>query len=89
MLPNTNNHFGSLEQVEIRKPTFVIADNLFLENRPILNFVFLLSPLQAFSSLLECQLLSAGKGNIGKLKILPLLHIETAKSVEPWNKTRK
>ena len=37
---NTNNHFGSLEKEEIRKLTFVIGTNLFLENRPIPSCLF-------------------------------------------------
>ena len=49
--------------------------------------MLVLSPLHAFSSLFRCQLWSAGKRNIKKLEILPLLHIEMAKSAEPWNET--
>ena len=50
--------------------------------------MIVLSPRHAFSSLFRCKLWSAGKGNIKTLEILPLLHIETAKSAEPWNKIR-
>ena len=32
---NTNNHFGTLKQEEIRKLTFVIVSKHFLVNRPI------------------------------------------------------
>ena len=70
-----------LEQEEIRKLTFFIVANLFLENRPIPSC--LLSPLHDFSSVFSCQVWPAGRGNIEKLEILQLLHFETVKSAEP------
>ena len=83
-----------MEQEEIRKLTFAAVANLFLENRRIplclcqVLFMIVSSPLHDFSSLFCCQLWSAGTGNIRTLEILPLLHLETAKSAEPWVKTR-
>ena len=41
MLPKPyKNHFGSLEQEEILKLTFVIVANLFLGNRRIPSYLF-------------------------------------------------
>ena len=73
---NSSNHFGSLEQEELRKLTFAIVPSLLLENTPIPSC---LCPLHDFPSLFRFQVWSAGRGNIEKLEILLLLPFETAK----------
>ena len=77
---NTNNHFGSLKEEEIRKLTFVSFQAFSCKQAD--PFVFVLSPLREFSFIFRCKVCSAAGEHIKKLEILPRLHFERAKSAE-------
>ena len=81
---NTNNHFGTLKQEEIRKLTFVIVSKLFLANRPIPLFV--LSPLREFSFICRCKVCSAAGGHFKKLEIElnDRMKLENIKATPSW-----
>ena len=79
---NTYNHFGRLQQEEIRKLTFVNFQAFSCKQAD--PFVFVLSPLHEFSFIFRCKLkvFSAAGGHFKKLEILPRLHFERVKSAE-------